>query len=146
MSLSLDQQKLIEDIEKLNRFIEVSGVMLGVKLAVCKRTEAYKTAGFDEWYQFYEHLGRTKQQISKLLKVGEWALENGTRADTLENLQYTKLEAAIRAFPNKEHNYIIAAAQTNTLKELESEGKESKYGVCEDHEPITICKKCNKRL
>lgn len=146
MTNSLQPTELLEKVDHLNKTIEMAGVALGVYLLEVKEQEIYKQLGYDEFWQYYsDHLGRTKGQISKLLKVGEFFKRAGLRADT--EVPYTKLEAAIRAFPNKEPDYIIAAAQTNTLAELESGRQEEKAGVHEHQtgeERWAKCTLCDK--
>lgn len=137
---------LLEKAAKLNKLAEVSQVALGMVLCEIKRTEAFKPE-YDDFKSYYqESLGRSKGDVSKLLKVGEYMLEAGFREEKLPELGYTKLYASILSFgETKDPEYVISAAQTNTLLELSDGGREERHAPHDcDFVPANYCLICSK--
>lgn len=134
---------LRERAEKLNKLSEVSQVALGMCLALIKDQKAYEPdfPTFEDYYKY--QLGRSKGDVSKLLKVGHFMLESQFPEET--QVPYTKLYSAIIAFPEKDSRFILATAQTNTLAEIVENGREEKYGEHpHDWEEAIHCKTCGK--
>jgi hypothetical protein len=130
----------------LNEAIEVSYVQLAIVLVEIEEKELWK-GEYDSFWDFYTNkLGRRKSTISQLLTVGRWIINNGLLKET-RGQSYRKLYASITAHKEREPQYILAAAQTNSLSELEAEHKEKKFGVHEHEagaERYATCKKCGK--
>lgn len=137
---------LLERAAKLNALSEVSQVALGMCLAEIKRTEAFRPE-YEDFKSYYQlELGRSKGDVSKLLRVGEYMLESGFREEKLPEVGYTKLYASILSFADtKDPKYVVSAAQTNTLFELSDGGREERHAPhdCE-WVPAKYCLLCSK--
>lgn len=108
---------VLEKIEKLNKLSEVSQVALGYWLSVAKETKAYEPE-FSSFDEYYKTLGRSKGDISKLLKVGNYLRSAGFLEETVPQTPYTLLYTAISAFPDKDPEYVLAAASSNSISEM----------------------------
>lgn len=134
---------LLERASKLNKLSEVSQVALGMCLAIIKEQEAYKPdfPTFEDYYRF--ELGRSKGDISKLLRVGHFMIKGQFPEET--QVPYTKLYQAIICLPDSPPEQILAVAQTNTLAEIADTGREEKFGEHpHDWENAHHCKTCGK--
>lgn len=89
----------------------------------------YKT--FDEYYK--AELGRSKGDISKLVKVGNYLLGNGFSEETAPEVGYTLLYTSISCFPDKDAEYVIASAQTNSLSEMLQNRRDDAFGSDHTH-------------
>lgn len=142
----METMNLLERTKQLNEMAECSLIELGVLLAEVEEKEAYKEAGYDSFHEYYEEeLGRNKSTVSQLVTVGRWIKEHSLLKQT-EQTSYRKLYAAINLYQDKEPRFILAAAQTNTLHDLETERREKEHGICIDHQPITLCARCKIRI
>lgn len=144
MNKELSTTGVLQKIEKLNRLSEVSQVALGYWLSVAKETEAYKPqfASFDE---YYKTLGRSKGDISKLLKVGNYLRSAGFLAETVPETPYTLLYTSISCFPDKDPEYVLAAASSNTMSEMLENRRDDAFGDHKpDWEPAFKCSVCGK--
>lgn len=142
----LSTKGLLEKTAQLNKMAEFSQVALGVCLARVKETEAYKPQ-YDTFDQYYkQELNRSKGDISKLLKVGNFMLEGGFPEDT--EVGYTVLHTAILALPDKKPEYILATAQTNTIAEIMENRRDDAFGPDHAHtlgqETYKRCEECGK--
>jgi hypothetical protein len=117
---------LLERASKLNKLSEVSQVALGMCLAIIKEQEAYKPdfPTFEDYYRF--ELGRSKGDISKLLKVGHFMIKGQFPENT--TVPYTKLYQCIISMPDEQPEQILAVAQTNSLAEIIETGRELRHG------------------
>lgn len=144
MTTLIKKNSLLDRALTLNRMLEKSYIELAVTLVEIVETEAYKEGGYEDFTSYYrDELCREKTTVSRLLTVGRWLKDTKLSGD---GASYAKLDAAIKAFPDKGPDYILAAAKTNTLQELQQENRERVNGVCSEHEPITICGKCKVRI
>lgn len=135
---------LVEQARKLNQAVEDNYIALALVLVDIEATSSYKALGFDDFATYYKQdLGREKSTVSRLLAVGKFLKENGCVNATVS---YHKLSEAIKAFPDKEPGFVLAAAQNNTLDELRAEHREAVHGECVEHTPITICTKCHVKI
>lgn len=138
---------LLDKAAKLNALSEVSQVALGICLSVIKETKAYEPefASFDE---YYKTLGRSKGDISKLLKVGNYLRNAGFLEDTVPALSYTLLYTSISCFPDKDPEYVIAAASSNTMSEMLENRRDDAFGSDHEHafdtESYRKCIECGK--
>lgn len=157
----LDKTKLISQWEKaaanadvtllvrahqLNKLSEVSQVALGMVLAEIKRTEAFRPE-YEDFSAYYKtELRRSKGDVSKLLKVGDFMLSNGFPEET--QVPYTLLYTSMSVFPDKEPEYILAAAQTNSLSEIMENRRDDAFGSDHNHvydaELYLKCSECGK--
>lgn len=137
---------LLERAAKLNKLSEVSQVALGMCLAQIKATEAFK-GQYSDFKSYYQNeLGRSKGDISKLLTVGQFMLDGGFPEETAPG--YSKLYVALSVFPDKKPEYILAAAQSNTVAEmLENKRDFTNPNCAHDWLPHSFkeCTKCSKR-
>lgn len=148
MTALTTKNSLLDKAEKLNRVLEKSYLELAVTLVEIVETEAYKEAGYEEFSHYYhDELNREKTTISNLLKVGRWLREKNLLAEA-DGVSYMKLATSINAHPDGEPNFILAAAKTNTLSELQQNNRERLFGECQEHVPvqITVCEKCKTRI
>lgn len=136
---------LLTRAHQLNKLSEVSQVGLGIVLSIIKEEKAYEPeyASFDE---YYKTLGRSKGDVSKLLKVGNYLRNAGFLEDTVPSVPYTLLYTSISAFPDKDPEYVISAAQTNTMAEMLDNRRDDAFGSDHQHdfEPAHHCKECGK--
>lgn len=138
---------LLDRADRLNKLSEVSQVGLGVVLSIIKEEKAYEPeyASFDE---YYKTLGRSKGDISKLLKVGNYLRGAGFLEDTVPETPYTLLYTAISVFPDKDPEYVIAAAQTNSMSEMLQNRTDDAFGSDHAHilgsETYRKCDECGK--
>lgn len=142
----LTTKGLLEQAAKLNKLSEVSQVALGMTLVKIKELQAYRPEYEDFKSYYQEALGRSKGDVSKLLKVGEYMLSAGFREEKLPELGYTKLYASILSYGDtKEPEYVIAAAETQTLLELSDGGRDERHAPhdCE-WIPAKLCITCSK--
>jgi hypothetical protein len=111
---------------------ETSQVMLGVALVRIKEFEDFKPGyeTFDEWYKV--ELKRSKGDISRLMTVGRFMIDGGFHEEK-DAAPYTVLYTAIKAFPDKEPGYVLAAAQSNTISEILENRRDDAFG---DHQDI----------
>ena len=139
-----EKNKLLDHTTVLNKQLESNYIALGIALLEVQETEAFREAGYEDFASYYRNeLGREKSTVSRLLGVARWLKENKLPEATVS---YRKLDVAIRAYPNKDAGYILAAAENNTIDELRDEHRESVNGVCTEHIPLTICKTCRAML
>lgn len=144
---AIESPTLLERASKLNKLSEVSQVALGMCLAIIKSEETYKEAGYDTFDQYYkQELGRSKGDISKLLKVGDFMIRGQFPEETV--VPYTLLYTAITAFPDKEPEYILSAAQTNTMAEIMENRRDDAFGTDHTHtledQMYKRCGECGK--
>lgn len=137
---------LLERAVSLNRLSEVSQVALGMVLAQIKLTEAYR-ASYETFDQYYKsELRRSKGDVSRLLKVGNFMLDNGFPEETAP--PYTVLYHSILSLPDKSPDYILATAKTNTISEIMENRRDEKFGSDHQHlfspENYKRCDECNK--
>lgn len=146
MNKQLSTTGLLEKVEKLNKLSEVSQVALGFYLSIVKETKAYepKFATFDD---YYKTLGRSKGDISKLVKVGNYLRNAGFLEETVPQTPYTLLYTAISVFPDKDPKYVLAAASSNSMAEMLENRRDEAFP---DHKHIweqelyKKCTECNK--
>lgn len=144
MTTLIEKNKLLDQTLALNKQLEQNYIALGLALLEIQETEAFKEAGYEDFADYYRNeLGREKSTVSRLLSVARWLKENKL---PVGNVSYKKLEVAIRAYPDKDPEYVMKAAETNTLDELRDEHRETVSGVCTNHIPLTICKTCRAML
>ena len=124
-------QFLLDRAHQLNKLSEVSQVALGMCLVKIRDEKAYEPqyATFDEYYK--QELSRTKGDISKLLKVGRFMLDGGFPEET--EVGYTKLYTAFSVFPDKDPEYVLAAAQSNTIAEMLDNRRDDAFGSDHTH-------------
>jgi hypothetical protein len=145
------KNKLLDDAKHFNQVWEKACITLGFILLEIQETEAYKEAGYTDFASYYrDELGREKTVVSRLTAVCKWLREHKLRdATATESLSYAKLDEAIRAYPNKEPSFILAAATTNTLSELREERNERFHGIHEHTfgaERYAPCEFCGRWL
>lgn len=138
---------LLEKTAKLSKISGVAQVMLDMCLALVKREEAYKELGFTDFTTYYtESLGRLKSEISKSLTRGEFLLNHpqGFTAETAPEVNPTNLYTAITVFRDKDQNYILSAAQTNTVAEILENKRDDDHPDCKhkNTHPCTACDDC----
>ena len=147
MTKQLSTTGVLQKIEKLNRLSEVSQVALGFWLSVAKETKAYEPE-FSSFDEYYKTLGRSKGDISKLVKVGDYLRGAGFLEDTVPEAPYTLLYTAISAFPDKDPDYVISAAQTNSMSEMLENRRDDAFGQDHVHvlgsETYKKCDECGK--
>lgn len=139
-----EPEDILDYAARLNKMAECSTIVLGTVLCKIKEEESYRPEfeTFDEYYK--SALKRSKGDISKLLRVGRFMLDGGFRAESMPDLGYTVLYSAILSYPDKEPDYVLAAAQTQTLAEL-ADGSRDKYGEhTPEWEAVFKCKTCGK--
>lgn len=128
----VEQDPLLERAARLNKLSEVSQVALGMCLAEIKRTEAFRP-DYEDFKDYYsKELGRTKGDISKLLTVGRFMLDNGFPEDT--EVGYTKLYIAQSVFEGCDPQYILSEAQTNPISAMLENSRDAK--LSKDHEHV----------
>lgn len=135
---------LLDRAAKLNKLSEVSQVALGMCLAEIKRTEAYRPE-YEDFKDYYsKELGRTKGDVSKLLTVGRFMLDNGFPEDT--DVGYTKLYISQSVFEGKDPKYILAEAQTNTVAAMLENSRDVSHPNCahKNTHACTACDDCGK--
>lgn len=135
---------LLKRAQELNRLTEVSQVALGMVLASIKRLGAFagQYETFDQYYK--SELRRSKGDVSRLLKVGNFMLDNGFPEETAP--PYTVLYHSILSLPDKSPDYILATAKTNTISEIMENRRDEAFPNHETHEwePARHCKVCGK--
>lgn len=141
--LSITNEELLNRAKTLNTLSEKSQVALGVYLVEIRRRGAF-SAIHDTFSKYCQYeLGRTKGDVSKLLKVGEFFLENGFHEETLPEVGYTKIYTALSVFPNKEPEYVIATAQENSIHEmLENKRSETHPNCNHQWKQARYCQTC----
>ncbi len=123
---------LLARAAKLNKLSEVSQVALGMCLAEIKRTEAFKPE-YEDFKSYYQsELKRSKGDVSKLLKVGQFMLDNKFPEETAP--PYTLLYTSLSVFADKEPAYILAAAESNSVSEMLDNKREDDFEP-HDHRP-----------
>lgn len=130
---------LLTRAHQLNKLSEVSQVALGMVLAEIKRTEAFRPE-YEDFKDYYsKELGRTKGDVSKLLTVGRFMLDNGFPEDT--DVGYTKLYISQSVFDGKDPKYILAEAQTNTVAAMLENSRDAKLPKDHKHHwvPALYC-------
>lgn len=135
---------LLTKAAHLNKLSEVSQVALGMVLAEIKSTEAFKPE-YEDFSAYYKtELKRSKGDVSKLLKVGDFMLSNGFPEET--EVPYTLLYTSMSVFPDKEPEYILAAAQTNSLSEIMDNRRDDAFGSGHLHvfDPQELYRKCDE--
>lgn len=142
----LVRSERLEAAKKLNHMTETSQVMLGMALVRIKEFEDFKPEyeTFDQWYKV--ELKRSKGDISKLLKVGQFMLDGGFPQDT--DVPYTVLHTAILSLPDKSPEYVLSTAQTNTIAEILENRRDDAFGSDHKHtlgsETYKRCEECGK--
>lgn len=136
-------QPLLERASQLNKLSEVSQVALGMCLAEIKRQEAYRPE-YEDFKSYYQsELGRTKGDVSKLLTVGQFMIDGGFPEET--EVGYTKLYTAFSVFPDKDPQYVLAAAQSNTISEMLQNRRDDAFGTNHTHSmEEQLYKKCSE--
>lgn len=133
---------LLQKVEKLNKLSEVSQVALGFYLSIVKEQEAYKPE-YQSFDEYYKTLGRSKGDISKLVKVGDYLRGAGFLEDTIPEAPYTLLYTSISCFPDKEPDYVISAAQTNSMSEMLENRRDDAFGSDHRHKyELNLYRKC----
>ena len=138
------EMSLCERASKLNKLSEVSQVALGMVLCAIKEQESFKELGYESFDEYYKgELNRSKGDISRLLTVGRFMIQGGFNEET--EVKYSPLYLSIKAFPDKEPQYVLATAQTNTISEIMENRRDDAFGdhPC-DWEPARHCKTCGK--
>lgn len=134
---------LLDNAKALNQALETSYLSLALVLVEIHETEAWKDAGHEDFPTYYrEELGREKSTVSRLLEVGRW-LKQVALEQPPTGIGYKKLYQAIKAFPEKDPEYILAAASVNSLSELQKESREKVQHECD---AISVCKTCWRRM
>lgn len=139
----------LEKARELNQAVENNYLALAEVLVEIEESKAYTALGYDNFPSYYKlELGREKSTISRLLNVGRWLKQNALALP--EATSYKKLDEAIKAFPDKEPDYILAAAKENTIDELRDERTEREVGVHEhdiEGQPhYAECKVCGRYI
>lgn len=125
---------LLNQARIYNNALEQNYLALAVTLAEIDATESWKEE-YDSFADFYtKDLCREASTVSRLLTAGKWLKDNGGLP--AGNVSYKKLTAAIKAFPDKEPEYIISAAQTLTYQEIAEEKTEQKFGTDHQHKIV----------
>jgi hypothetical protein len=121
---------IIDQARAANTAVEQNYIALAQTLVEIEATGAYKEAGYDTFQDFWQQdLGREHSTVSRLMAVGHWLKQNDIRA--LGTTSYKKLAEAIKAFPDKDPQYVLSAAQTLSRKEIKEANLENKHGVHE---------------
>lgn len=136
------KERLLSRAGHLNKLSEVSQVALGVCLSTIKETKAYEPE-FSSFDEYYKTLGRSKGDISKLVKVGDYLRNAGFLEDTAPEVPYTLLYTSIACFPDKDPSYVISAAQTNSMSEMLQNRTDDAFGSDHEHKGETLYKKCD---
>lgn len=141
MTKQLSTTGLLQKVEKLNKLSEVSQVALGFYLSIVKETKAYEPE-FSSFDEYYKTLGRSKGDISKLVKVGDYLRGAGFLEETVPQVPYTLLYTSISCFPDKPAKYVISAAQTNSMSEMLENRRDDALAPDHAHqwEPALHCK------
>lgn len=131
--------QLLDEVAKLNRTFEASGIMLAVGLVKVHDSEAFKEAGYDTWPDYYRNeLGRERSVISKMLTAGRWIIENNVAESNVTS--YQKLASAIVAHPNEAPEKVLAIAATWTPDDFKAHAKDECPGP--DLDMSTVSAKC----
>lgn len=129
-----ETQDLLNRAKLLNSAVESGYMTLATTLSQINSTEAFKALGYDTFFDYAkEELNRTKGTVSKLLKVGDWIVQQQYEPEKLET-SYARLYESLNLNKDKDPQFILAAAQTNSQSELEDAKREAKHGVHE-HTP-----------
>lgn len=140
----LPTKTLLDHTRELNRQIETAYIELGIALSEVEETSAWRELGYDSFPDYYQQdLGRTKSTVSKLITVGKWVKSHGFLNET-NGASYTTIYESINAFPEKEPQFILEAAKTNTLSEIRAERQEKH--PCLHEEVALCCTSCWKRV
>ncbi len=125
---------LLDRAAQLNKLSEVSQVALGMVLVKIKDEKLFEP-DFKDFKEYYQNaLGRSKGDISRLLTVGRKLLDGGFLEEPVPNdLSYTQFYAATLAFPDQPVEYLVAAAQTNTMAELSENSRDQRTGPDHTH-------------
>jgi len=111
-------------------------MVLATTLSIINDTEAFRALGYDTFFEYaQEELQRSKSTVSKLLKVGNWVIENKFQPEKLDT-SYAKLYESINLYQDKDPLFVLASAQTNTQMELEDARREAIHGP-HQHAPGT---------
>lgn len=144
---ALQPQELLEQAKVLNKTVETGYLTLAVILSQIEETKAYESLGYESFQEYsVNELNRSKGTISKLLKVGKWLRDCEFQTETLDT-SYARLYESINLNKDKDPQFILASAQTNTQDELEEEKRMNKFGEHEHipseemYSPCTVCTK-----
>lgn len=138
---------VIDAARKCNKMAETGLIGLALLLPVIDEKELWREAGYSSFVDFYQNdLKKSKSFVSKLMTVGKFALANGFSKETFEGASLTTAYTAITCLPDKDPEYVVATAQTNTLVEILANRRDQAFG---DHKPdwetLHHCKTCGMK-
>ena len=124
-------------IDQAREFVaagEKAFISLAIALVEIEEKELWKEVGYESFVEYYtQDLGREHSTISRLREAGQFLVKAGYTTENVPmgTLSYKKLAQAVKAFPDKEPEYVLSAAQTLTRKEIKEANLENKHGVHE---------------
>jgi rubrerythrin len=125
--------QLINKAKELNQNLEQTYILLGITLSEIESSEVYKY-NYETFSEYYtKELGRDKSTVSKLIKVGNFVKNNGFINET-EGASYTTLYESINTYKDKEPQFVLEAAKTQSLGDIREEKREIQFGE-HQHEP-----------
>lgn len=130
----------LETARELNASLEQNYLSLAVVLADIEEKELWK-GEYESFADFYvRDLQREKSTVSRLLQCGRWLKENDMRLPA-NNVSYKRLASAIKQFPEKNAEYVLAVASTWKEEDFRADKKEDGH----THEYEQFCKHCWKK-
>lgn len=143
MTKELTTTGVLEKADKFNLMAETGFKGLALCLPVIEDKALWREAGYQSFVDYYtNHLGKSKGWISKLSTVGRFALSNGFSEETLGVATISSTYAAINVFEDKDPQYVLAAAQTNTVAEILQNKREEEHPNCA-HKKTHACTACD---
>ena len=122
------------------RFLELGSRIFKI------RTEKLWEGTYDSFNEFLDAAHLTPGNASMLATVHEfYVLKGGVSHERLAGAGYSNLYTAIPLIEKDGIDKTVEKARLLTRSELNDEVRESKGTECE-HELITICSKCHKRI
>lgn len=129
---------LVKQLE--TRFLE-----LGARLYQIRTKEMWKEM-YDSYQEFLDVAKISPGNASILASVHEhYVVNGGMKQEKLIGAPYSTLYEAIPLIERDGVEKVVAKAKLLTRAEIKEEVREEKHGECE-HELITICGRCHKRV
>ncbi len=130
---------LVKQIE--TRFLE-----LGARLYNIREKELWKDT-YESYQDFLDTAKISPGNASILASVHKHYVVEGKMSTTkLVGVGYSNLYEAIPLIERDGVTKTVERARLLTRTEIKDEVREEKFGECKEHELITICAKCHKRV
>lgn len=126
--------------------IETRYLELGARLYAIKVKELWK-ATYDSYQEFLDAAKINPGHASILTQIHKaYVVDGKIQFKELAGIGYSNLYEAIPLIESRGLDKAVTIATTLTRSEIKDEVREEKHGECTEHEPISICVKCKKRI